>query len=967
MVSVAGLNDEQSYAGFIWAERRRTEPSLLEREQEQAELTEVVAALGEGHPAVVSVTGRPGFGHNALLRWTAQLAEERSVRVLRVSGSLTERDLRHGAVIQLLTQLGELTEHPLRVLREHREPDGLPGLLELLHTTRRTPTLVTVEDAQWLDPASLHWLQAMVRRLSAGFPLALLVGRTGVDPHGPDWLADTAPSARLTRHLTVRGLSPRAVAALAEMIFGTPCDESFAAVATQASHGSPAILHAALHCLADAGHRPTADIVPQLRTLITDIIGDRAGRALRGLTDEAVAVLRALAVGGDLLDFTLICSLAGLRTVRESRLRAALETAGFTVPDGPHERIRLPVARARILEDTPAAERAGLYARAAHLAYRSGGDDEDIARFLLHAPPIGEPWAVQALYGSFGAAVRRSEDLTRFLLHAPPTGEPWAVHALRGSVGATVRRSEFARAAAWLNRALDEPQHPVQRAQISLDLAGAEAVAAPEASDRRLATVVNSPGKGERWAQLRLRALEMGLARGDASWGRRVAAQALATAHGSERDDLIALYWYAAQDRPEAADVPAPGVPALPKHPLAPAQAGIRAGQLAAHGQHRERAAELSRRALEAGHDAPVMPRLVAARALWLTDAATEAEDHLAAIVAELRRRQRRPTLARALVLHAELHLRGGRLDAAERAVNDAERALPAAGWHPLAIPHLMAVRTVIAVETGQRDEARALYDAPTPPGSECGVHWPFLVFTRARVAIDEERWAEALELLKESGRWLLRRQWVNPAVLPWRSLAARACLTLGDREQAQRLIREDLTLARRWGAPSALGLAQLCAGVLDPRERAAGSRQFTRVPRGPNQLAYAWALAELATEEATNGDRTNAARLLTELSRHTVTRTSRRLAERVRRLATQLEQTATPDDSTLPKDWAVLSPAEQRTAELARGGLGNREIAEQLSVSRRTVELRLSSTYKKLRITSREELRAQSRPTERT
>lgn len=167
---MAGLNDEQPCAGFLWAGRRRTDSPLLEREQEQAELTEVVAALGEGHPAVVSVTGRPGFGHNALLRWTARLAEERAVRVLRVSGSPAERDLRHGAVIQLLTQLGEVTERALRVLREYREPDGLPGLLELLHTTRRIPTLVTVEDAQWLDPASLHWLQALVRRLSAGFP-----------------------------------------------------------------------------------------------------------------------------------------------------------------------------------------------------------------------------------------------------------------------------------------------------------------------------------------------------------------------------------------------------------------------------------------------------------------------------------------------------------------------------------------------------------------------------------------------------------------------------------------------------------------------------------------------------------------------------------------------------------------------------------------------------------------------------
>ncbi|MFF4606471.1 AAA family ATPase [Streptomyces sp. NPDC001339] len=931
MTSAKGLKGEQLYAGFILEGPRRTDPPLLEREEEQAELRRVVVALGEGRPAVVSVTGRPGFGHNALLRWTARLAEERSVRVLRVTGSLVERDLRHGAVAQLLTPLGEVAERSLRVLRGPREPDGLPGLPELLHTARRTPTLVTVEDAQWLDAASLHWLQALVRRLSTGIPLALLIGRTGLDPHGPDWLADAAPSARLTRHLTVRPLSPRAVAVLAEQICGTPCDEAFAAAASQAS-GSPAVVHAALRCFADAGHRPTADRVPQLRTLITAIIGDRAGRALRGLTDETTAVLRALAVGGDLLDFSLVCALAGLRTVRESRLRAALEAAGFTVPDGSYERIRLPVVRDRVLEDTPAAERAALHADAARLAYRAAADDEDIARLLLQAPPIGEPWAV---------------------------------HTLRGSFGAALRRGDFTRAASYLHRALDEPQDPLQRAHLGLDLACAEAAAAPEAGDRRLTALIHAPGEGEPWAQLRVRALDVGLARGDETWGRRTAAQALATAHGSERDDLIALYWYAARTEPEVTEVPAPGVPALPEHPRAPAQAGIRAWQLAARGRDRARSAELARQALTAGGAAPVMPRLVAARALWLTDAAVEAEDRLAALVAELRRRHCQPPLARALVLSAELHLRGGRVDAAERAVDAAERALPAAAWHPLAVPYLMAVRTLIALETGRRDDARALVGTPMPPGSEYGAHWPSLLYARARVATDEERWDQAVELFKESGRWLLRKQWANPAVLPWRSLAARACVALGDQEQAQRLIREELTLARHWGAPSALGLAQLCAGFLAHREPGAGVRTSPRVPRElPARLGYTWALAELATEETTKGDHATAARLLTELSRLTGTHTSRRLAERVRWLTTRLEQPTTPDDAPLPEEWAALSPAERRTAELARRGLGNREIAEQLAVSRRTVELRLSSTYKKLRITSRKELRARSLPT---
>ncbi|MCZ0974622.1 LuxR C-terminal-related transcriptional regulator [Streptomyces albulus] len=523
------------------------------------------------------------------------------------------------------------------------------------------------------------------------------------------------------------------------------------------------------------------------------------------------------------------------------------------------------------------------------------------------------------------------------------------------------RRSEFARAATWLNRALEEPQRPEQRARIGLDLASAEAVAAPVASDRRLAAVVRSPGDGETWSHLRVRALDMGLARGDDSWGRCVAAEALETAQGRERDDLIALYWYAVRCRPEVRDVPAPGVPALPDTPR-PAQAGVRAGQLATLGQQRERAAELAAGRWKQAARCPSCPA-------WSRSGhcgsptppprpratSTPSSPNCAAATAVPPRPrpgpQRRPASARRSRGRGPTR-HGRRRDG---------RCPPSPGT--LRGPHLMAVRCVIAMESGRHDEARALTAAPTPPDTETSVHWPLLLFIRARVAADEGRWAEAVELFKESGRWLVRRQWPNPAVLPWRSLAALACLRLGDRQQARRLIHEELTLARRWGAPSAVSLAELCARALDQP----GTAASTTVPIGPNHLAHAWALADLTTEEATKGDRTAAARLLTELSDHRVTRTSSRLAARVRSLADRLEPTADPEVSTLDREWAVLSPAERQTAVLACGGLGNRQIAEQLSVSRRTVELRLSSTYKKLRIASREELRSRYRLMEGT
>jgi DNA-binding CsgD family transcriptional regulator len=58
-------------------------------------------------------------------------------------------------------------------------------------------------------------------------------------------------------------------------------------------------------------------------------------------------------------------------------------------------------------------------------------------------------------------------------------------------------------------------------------------------------------------------------------------------------------------------------------------------------------------------------------------------------------------------------------------------------------------------------------------------------------------------------------------------------------------------------------------------------------------------------------------------------------------------------------RGYAALTPAERRTTEQAAGGLTNRQIAQALFVTEKTVEGHLSSAYRKLGITSRSQLAA--------
>jgi DNA-binding CsgD family transcriptional regulator len=54
-----------------------------------------------------------------------------------------------------------------------------------------------------------------------------------------------------------------------------------------------------------------------------------------------------------------------------------------------------------------------------------------------------------------------------------------------------------------------------------------------------------------------------------------------------------------------------------------------------------------------------------------------------------------------------------------------------------------------------------------------------------------------------------------------------------------------------------------------------------------------------------------------------------------------------------------ALTPRERRIAAMAADGLGNREIAEALFITTKTVETHLGRPYRKLEITTRGELPA--------
>jgi DNA-binding NarL/FixJ family response regulator len=168
--------------------------------------------------------------------------------------------------------------------------------------------------------------------------------------------------------------------------------------------------------------------------------------------------------------------------------------------------------------------------------------------------------------------------------------------------------------------------------------------------------------------------------------------------------------------------------------------------------------------------------------------------------------------------------------------------------------------------------------------------------------------------------------------------------------------VRDGLDAARRFGAPRALGRALRSAGAvlgaakgLELLEEAAALAVGT-----PARLEAAYARAELGTELVRRRRRREAREILRQALEDALRCGALALAERVR--GEMASGGGRPARLEL-RGIDALTPAERRVCELAASQLTNREVAQTLFVTEKTVELHLTSAYRKLGIRSRFQL----------
>lgn len=938
---------------------------LVERERELERLAELLASARAGSGAFLFVLGEPGVGKSSLVAAAAARARDLGMEVLLARGGELEQALPFGVVRQLFeAELSAESQAARKQLfkgaaelarpvfdlpetatagRGENPPfavlHGLYWLAANLAALR--PRALLVDDAHWADRASRRWLDYLARRIEA-LPLLLLVAAR-VSEHGlPDEGFDALPASWSSNVLRPRPLSAGGAARL--MRFRWPdADDAFCRACHEATAGNPFLLGELVEDLARERIEPRERNAGRVQERGPESVSQAIASRLVRLPAAAESVARAVAVLGAGADTPAVVGLTGLRDADVATAVDALAAAAILADQHPLDFVH-PIVRRAIYSAMPPSDRALLHRKAARLLDDAGAPAEAIATHLLDAEPGAADWT--------GAALRRA-----------------AARAIeRGAPDAAV---------AYLRRALAEPPAPQERAAVlaalgDAELRAGELVGGGRGREPESPAVEHLRQAVELTEDHRERA-ESALLLGDALWARdrfKEAAGVFETAvrdlHGRDRELELRLEGhFAAAAR---LTMSAWRLAAGRLDRLADVEgrtdgerliAGVLAVDRALSGERPDAVADFAERAVAGGRlpsdRAGAHVPVYAANALLWSDRLDRADQLLEQLESEARAQGSVRSLAIASCWRSAIAYRCGRLADAETEARTSLELAATREWGGMPATWAFLLDALVGqgelTTAGEALERSALEDADSDYGS-----WSFFLHSRGRLRAAAGDLESAIADLRACGRRM--EQWgaTNPSVVPWRSSVAEALHAAGELDEAPELAADEVAIARRVGAPRAVGIALRTQGMLTPDER--GVRLLREavavLEQSPARLELARALSELG-RALLGGERRSAAREPLRRSMLLAHRCgARALAERARGELVAAGWRPAPL-RTSPFD--ALGATERRVAELVAKGLSDREIAQSLFVTERTVSERVAGATEKLHAGSRAEL----------
>jgi DNA-binding CsgD family transcriptional regulator len=228
----------------------------------------------------------------------------------------------------------------------------------------------------------------------------------------------------------------------------------------------------------------------------------------------------------------------------------------------------------------------------------------------------------------------------------------------------------------------------------------------------------------------------------------------------------------------------------------------------------------------------------------------------------------------------------------------------------------------------------------------------------RGRLRVIDRRFEDALADFLACGQALDLFGISNPAYLPWRSRAALALQQLDRGAEAREFAEDELALSEQWGAPQTVGISLHALALVR-----GGRAGLLLLDQAVEVLANSMARLELARALVDFGA------ALRRANRRSDARLQLRqavdLAQRcgaqplIERANDELAATGAHKRTALLGGVESLTASERRVAQMAAEELSNKEIAQALFVTVKTVEQHLGRVYRKLDISSRRQLGA--------
>ena len=394
-------------------------PTLVDRVHERGRLDAIVKSLLGGDGGVVMLEGEPGIGKSRLLGELIERASARGVRVLLGAGDPIERGAPyHGwrpvfagtLDIDALLE-SETTAELTGEARAQVTRDRLDATLGRL--ARAVPTLVVLEDAHWLDSASL----ALALRLaSTPSPLLLVLSTRPVAESARPELERIAALQRCVR-LTLGRLPAADALELAASAVGMRLPEGAAKLVEQKAGGNPLFARELALALRDHGlldrvlgaagetRRAAAIVAFESPDSVEAVIAGRIDR----LPSRTQTVLKVASVLGLSFSQAALRELVGAAVEEEVRLLERLELLTPTT-DAEVDALmfRHALIQEVVYERLLHASRVELHRRTAEYLDGPEGEGATFAARAHHWDRAGVPERAAQCHGEAGEQARRA-------------------------------------------------------------------------------------------------------------------------------------------------------------------------------------------------------------------------------------------------------------------------------------------------------------------------------------------------------------------------------------------------------------------------------------------------------------------------------------------------------------------------------------------------------------------------------